>query len=92
MNGVQAVVDGVKGSSGIELKHDPGIPVVYAGFGGLIVTTFLSFVSHDQVWAFQEGSSVIIGGRASKFKLPFYRTMDSLLDRVPEYLEGTGDQ
>ena len=34
IDGVQIWVEGVVGASGLELKADPGVPVVYAGFGG----------------------------------------------------------
>lgn len=30
----QITVDGIVASSGMELKVDPGVPLVYAGFGG----------------------------------------------------------
>jgi cytochrome c biogenesis protein len=29
------VVDDIVGSTGLELKVDPGVPYVYAGFGGM---------------------------------------------------------
>lgn len=28
------VIDGLVGSTGMEMKVDPGVPYVYAGFGG----------------------------------------------------------
>ena len=31
-------VDAIVGSTGLELKVDPGVPYVYAGFAGLSVT------------------------------------------------------
>lgn len=31
------------------LQTDPGVPVVYAGFGALMLTTCISFLSHSQV-------------------------------------------
>ena len=33
--GLKLWVDGVVGTSGLELKADPGVPLVYAGFGGV---------------------------------------------------------
>lgn len=45
-------VDSVTASSGLEIKADPGIPFVYAGFGALMVTTALSVVPHTQVSGF----------------------------------------
>ncbi|KAI8554347.1 hypothetical protein RHMOL_Rhmol05G0091800 [Rhododendron molle] len=41
------VVDAI-GSTGLDLKTDPGVPVVYAGFGFLMLTTCISFLSHSQ--------------------------------------------
>lgn len=31
------------------IQTDPGVPVVYAGFGALMLTTCISFLSHTQV-------------------------------------------
>jgi hypothetical protein len=43
------VVEGIVGSTGMEIKNDPGVPLVYAGFGALMITTLISYVSHSQV-------------------------------------------
>ena len=34
VDGMRIYIDGVVGSTGLELKVDPGVPLVYAGFGG----------------------------------------------------------
>ena len=34
VEGMQLVVDDLVGSTGLELKVDPGVPYVYAGFAG----------------------------------------------------------
>ena len=31
------------------MQTDPGVPVVYAGFGALMLTTCISYLSHSQV-------------------------------------------
>jgi cytochrome c biogenesis protein len=43
------VLEGITGSTGLEIKSDPGVPLVYAGFGGLMITTLISYISHSQV-------------------------------------------
>lgn len=30
-------------------QTDPGVPIVYAGFGALMLTTCISYLSHSQV-------------------------------------------
>ncbi len=51
VGGMEVVVGDIVGSTGLELKADPGVPAVYAGFGGLMVSTLVSYLSHSQVWA-----------------------------------------
>ncbi|TQD83269.1 hypothetical protein C1H46_031191 [Malus baccata] len=77
------IVDAI-GSSGLDLKTDPGVPVVYAGFGALMLTTCISFLSHSQIWALQDGTAVIVGGKTNRAKGEFPEEMNRLLDRVPE--------
>lgn len=45
----QYIFQGVKTSSGILFKADPGVPLVYGGFLIVIVCTLLSFKDHEQV-------------------------------------------
>ena len=47
-----------------QIKTDFGVPVVYLGFGILIISIFLSYVSYTQFWFSQK----------SKRCLPIYRT------------------
>lgn len=49
VEGLDIVVEGIVGSTGLELKSDPGVPLVYAGFGALMITTLISYISHSQV-------------------------------------------
>lgn len=58
-------------------QTDPGVPIVYAGFGALMLTTCISYLSHTQVrirkigqtihisalvpFSFEENSVVYIG-------------------------------
>ncbi|GLJ23088.1 hypothetical protein SUGI_0435870 [Cryptomeria japonica] len=84
IDGMEVVVDDAIGSTGLELKLDPGVPVVYAGFGALMFTTIVSFFSHSQVWALQEGTSVVVGGKSNRDKLGFQEEMNRIFDSVPE--------
>ena len=37
-------------STGLEIKSDPGIFFIYTGFGFLMTSTFLSYISFSQIW------------------------------------------
>ncbi|XLU92623.1 hypothetical protein S245_006975, partial [Arachis hypogaea] len=71
---------------------DPGVPTVYAGFGALMLTTCISYLSHSQIWAIQDGTSVIIGGKTNRAKMEFPEEMNRLLDKVPEIVESSSSQ
>ncbi|MQL82220.1 hypothetical protein Taro_014692 [Colocasia esculenta] len=84
IDGSKIIIEDAIGSSGIELKTDPGVPVVYAGFGALMLTTCISYLSHSQIWALQDGTTVVVGGKTNRAKLEFPEEMNRLLDKVPE--------
>lgn len=84
IDGIKIVIEDAIGSSGLDLKTDPGVPIVYAGFGALMLTTCISFFSHSQIWALQDGTTVVIGGKTNRAKLEFPMEMNRLLDKVPE--------
>lgn len=41
-------------ATGLLIKSDPSIPVIYFGFGLLMVTTFLSLLPYNQIWIFSQ--------------------------------------
>ncbi|XP_010521082.1 PREDICTED: cytochrome c biogenesis protein CCS1, chloroplastic isoform X1 [Tarenaya hassleriana] len=91
IDGMKIVIEDAIGSSGLELKTDPGVPFVYAGFGALMLTTCISYLSHSQIWALQNGTTVTVGGRTNRAKAEFPDEMNRLLDQVPELIEHSTD-
>lgn len=84
VEGVRLQVEDIVGASGMELKVDPGVPLVYAGFGGLMLTTVISYLSHSQVWAVQCGRDLHVAGKSNRDKLLFVNELNAILDGVPE--------
>ncbi|KAI3829981.1 hypothetical protein L1987_04113 [Smallanthus sonchifolius] len=89
INGTKIEIMDAIGSSGLDMKTDPDVPIVYAGFGALMLTTCISYLSHTQIWALQDGTTVVVGGKTNRAKIEFPDEMNSLLDRVPEINEPT---
>ena len=61
----------VIGSTGLQIKADPGIPMVYTGFGLLMLGVIMSYISHSQVWALQVGDRLYIGGKTNRAQVSF---------------------
>jgi len=91
VEGIKLVVEDIVGATGLEIKSDPGVPIVYAGFGGLMVTTLVSYLSHSQVWALQEGSYVFLAGRSNRARVGFEIELDSVMEAVPERQPAVAD-
>ncbi|PKU65808.1 cytochrome c biogenesis protein CCS1, chloroplastic isoform X1 [Dendrobium catenatum] len=87
IDGMKIVIEDAIGSTGLDLKTDPGVPTVYAGFGALMLTTCISYLSHSQIWALQDGTTVVVGGKTNRAKLEFPDEMNCLLDKVPELVD-----
>jgi cytochrome c biogenesis protein len=65
----------VIGSTGLQIKADPGIPFVYAGFGLLMLSVMMSYISHSQVWALLENETLYLGGRTNRGQILFEREL-----------------
>jgi cytochrome c biogenesis protein len=64
-------------STGLQVKTDPGIPLIYLGFFFLMVSTLISYVTYSQVWIIQKNQQLFIGGTTNRalfdFELEFLK-------------------
>ncbi|MBG1270288.1 cytochrome c biogenesis protein [Nostoc sp. WHI] len=82
VNGVQLKIIDVVGSSGFQIKADPGIPIVYSGFGLLMLGVVMSYFSHSQIWALQTSDRLYIGGKTNRAQVAFEQEVLEILDRL----------
>jgi cytochrome c biogenesis protein len=63
-------------STGLQIKSDPGIPIIYTGFFFLMISTLISYITYSQIWIYQKNSQVFIGGNTTRagfeFELEFF--------------------
>jgi len=82
VNGVTLKIVDVIGSTGLQIKADPGIPLVYTGFGLLMLGVIMSYVSHSQIWALQKDGHFYVGGRTNRAQVAFEREVIEVLDQL----------
>lgn len=58
-------------STGLQIKMDPGIPVIYVGFGCLMISTLISYITYSQIWVVQDRGMIFIGGNTTRAKFDF---------------------
>ena len=84
VNGVMLSIDEVVGSTGLQIKADPGIPLVYTGFGLLMLSVLMSYLSHSQIWALEKDGKLYVGGRTNRAQVTFEREVIEILDKLAE--------
>jgi cytochrome c biogenesis protein len=68
----------------LQIKSDPGIPIVYTGFGLLMLSVVMSYVSHSQIWALQKGDKLYVGGRTNRAQVTFEREVIEILEQLSD--------
>lgn len=82
VNGVNLKIIDVIGSTGLQIKFDPGIPIVYTGFALLMLGVVMSYFSHSQIWALQTGETLYIGGKTNRAQVAFEQEVLTILDQL----------
>jgi cytochrome c biogenesis protein len=63
-------------STGLQIKTDPGIPIIYTGFFFLMLSTLISYITYSQIWIVQKNQKLFIGGTTNRalfdFELEFF--------------------
>jgi cytochrome c biogenesis protein len=63
-------------STGLQIKSDPGIPMIYFGFFFLMISTLLSYITYSQIWIIQKNQKLFVGGTTNRaifnFELEFF--------------------
>lgn len=66
-------------STGLQIKTDPGIPIIYLGFFFLMISTLISYSTYSQIWIIQKNQQIFIGGTTNRaifeFELEFLKLL-----------------
>jgi cytochrome c biogenesis protein len=81
---VKLTVLDVVGSTGLQIKADPGIPIVYTGFALLMLGVVMSYFSHSQIWALQIDGRLYVGGKTNRAQVAFEQEMLGILDSLSQ--------
>ena len=69
-------------STGLQIKTDPGLRVVYLSFFLLICSVYASFISYSQIWGIEKHNSILFSGNSNRAVLFFQTEFKKLLGRV----------
>jgi cytochrome c biogenesis protein len=64
-------------STGLQIKTDPGIPLIYTGFLFLMLSTLISYITYSQIWVIKDKNKMFIGGNTTRatfdFEIEFFK-------------------
>jgi cytochrome c biogenesis protein len=80
--GLRLSIVEVVGSTGLQIKADPSIPIVYLGFGLMMLSTLMSYISHSQVWGLWQDGKIYLGGVTNRAQVAFEREFLTLLENL----------
>ncbi|MEY4297716.1 MAG: hypothetical protein RLZZ423_895 [Cyanobacteriota bacterium] len=86
IEGIPLRIAGVVPASGLLLKRDPGVPLVYAGFAIALTGGGLSLIATRQLWAIAEAGQgkLHVGGLCNRNLSAFARELPALLADLPQ--------
>ena len=70
VNGVNLKLIDLVGSTGLQIKADPGVPLVYTGY--------------SQIWALEDEDSFYVGGKTNRAQVTFEREIIDIIEQLPE--------
>ena len=75
-NGALTLLE-IMSSTGLQIKTDLGIPIIYSGFLLLMISTLVSYITYSQIWIVEKQKQLFIGGTTNRaifdFELEFFK-------------------
>lgn len=66
-------------STGLLIKYDPSIQLIYLGFGLLMITTLLSYLPYTQFWIFENSKNIWVGSSTNRGKIQLEIEFENLI-------------
>lgn len=66
-------------ATGLLIKYDPSIQLIYLGFGLLMVTTLLSYLPYTQFWIFENSKNIWVGSSTNRGKIQLEIEFENLI-------------
>jgi len=73
-------------STGLLIKYDPSISLIYLGFGLLMITAILSYLPYTQFWIFEEFNNIWIGTSTNRGKIQLEIQFENLIRELENKL------
>jgi cytochrome c biogenesis protein len=81
-NGNHLRLNKVLPSTGLQIKSDPGIPLVYIGFFFLIFSVLLSYTSYFQIWIIKKQNKVYVYGDTNRATYFFEKSILEIINNL----------
>jgi len=75
----QFIVIDLLPSTGLLIKYDPSIKIIYLGFGLLMITSLLSYLPYTQFWVFEDFKTIWVGSLTNRGKIQLEIEFENLI-------------
>ena len=76
-------------ATGLQIKYDPSILIIYFGFGLLMITSFLSYLPYTQIWVYNNGKNCWLGSLTNRGKITLEIEFENLTRDIEKNLYKT---
>ena len=76
-------------ATGLQIKYDPSILIIYFGFGLLMITAFLSYLPYTQIWIYNDGKTCWLGSLTNRGKITLEIEFEKLTREIEKNLYKT---
>nr|YP_010199300.1 Cytochrome c biogenesis protein [Gracilariopsis tenuifrons]UAD89158.1 Cytochrome c biogenesis protein [Gracilariopsis tenuifrons] len=72
-------------STGLQMKTDPGIPIIYTGFMILMISIIISYISYSQIWINSTKEYIELAGFTNRATLSFEEDLINIEEMYSKY-------